>query len=269
MLLAHGAMRCSIFMPLFVCAVLFLRCGSAAAGSAIPFDYCDGLIWVKVNAGADGAVLNFLLDSGAGASVLNLQTARRLGVKLGEPEKVRRVGAGAEAWRVKDFHASVGGVPVATSLLALDLSATSAECSRTIDGLLGEDFFRGRIVEIDFKARCVRFLDKASEGGCCAVMPVRVEHEAMCVPVSVNGAEVKWARLDTGCDEGLHWVASTGGNYMRASVQLGRERITNVKTALHRSPIFPAEAGLLGNGVLSNYRVTIDWTGRRVMLART
>jgi len=37
-----------------------------------------------------------------------------------------------------------------------------------------------------------------------------------------------------------------------------------VKVNLHAQSIFPPEAGLLGNGVLSRYRVTID--GRRLLL---
>ena len=235
---------------------------------AIPFEYRDGLIWVKVAADSSAEPLNFLLDSGAGSSVLNLRTAQTLGVKLGGREEARRVGASTSAWRTSDFHANVAGIQVSQSPLVIDLSETSAACSRTIDGLLGVDFFHGRIVEIDFKARCIRLLSKTNASGCCAIMQMRLDHNSMCVQVAVNGSSPEWARVDTGCDDGLHWVANTGRGYVQTTVQLGNERIFNVKTALHRSPIFPSEAGLLGNGVLSNYRVTIDRINGRLLLAK-
>ena len=262
------SVRALVSIPSVICIGLFILGGESQAARVIPLEYRDGLIWVKVRTSTSAAPLNFLLDSGAGASVLNLPTAHRLGVRLGLPEKVRRVGASASAWRAMDFHADVAGIPVAQNPLALDLSETSAACSRSIDGLLGADFFSGRIVEIDFKAGCIRLLDKADAGACCAVMPLKLEHSAMCVRVSVNGSALKWARLDTGCDDGLHWVDGTGGGYVRTSLQLGGERISNVRTALHRSAIFPSESGLLGNGVLSGYRVIIDGVTGRLLLAR-
>ena len=252
-----------------VCLVLLIS-GIIRAETVIPFEYRDGLIWVKVESAASARPLNFLLDSGAGASVLDLQTARRLGVKLGSQERVRRVGADAGAWRVREFRASVSGIALGRSPLAIDLSETSRECSRSIDGLIGQDFFRNRVVEIDFKARCIRCPEKvdATRGG-TTVMPLKIAHDVMCVPVSVDGSSPQWTRLDTGCDDALHWVSKGGSGYATTSLQLGNERIAGVKTALHRTPIFPSEAGLLGNGILSGYRVTIDAVNRRLLLERS
>jgi len=39
-----------------------------------------------------------------------------------------------------------------------------------------------------------------------------------------------------------------------------------VKTALHGAPLFPGEAGLLGNGILSQFLVTVDWSNHQVLL---
>jgi len=38
---------------------------------------------------------------------------------------------------------------------------------------------------------------------------------------------------------------------------------------MHATEIFPDEAGLLGNGVLSNYTITIDAVQNRLLLARS
>ena len=132
---------------------------SARAKSAVPFEFRDGLVWVNATAG--GRPLHLLLDSGAGSNVLSLDAARRLGVPLGQPESVGRVGADSAAYRLANFDAQLGGAVIAGSWLAMDLRSTSAACSRPIDGLIGQDFFRGRIVQIDFPARVIRLLDKA------------------------------------------------------------------------------------------------------------
>ena len=250
----------------------------------MPFEFRDGLIWVKVmaqaaatasaGAGEVGGPLHFLLDSGAGSTVLSAEAARRLNAARGSATiSAHRVNEKVAGYRAKDFHASLAGMPLCTTPLVLDLSRTSSFCSRAIDGLIGQDFLRGRVVQINFKTSMLRFLDSSSdtpvEG--TMVMKLKTANAAFCVALSVNGSSAKWTRLDTGCDDGLHWVGSSseaGANAL-ASVQLGSERLTNVKTAWHRSPIFPDEAGLLGNGILSNYLVTIDAVKGRLLLKRS
>lgn len=242
----------SLFLILFSCA------GSGQASQVIPFDYCDGLIWVKVTAAGRTQPLDFVLDSGADCTVLDTATVRRLGLSCGARQSVQCVSAAASARHVRGFQAAVGGIALKAAPLALDLSATSALCSRRIDGLIGSEFFRDRVVQIDFKARRIRLLDTSDSRGCCASVSLRVRNRALCVPVSVNGSEPRWTRLDTGCDGGLHWVNGKGGQDSRATVVVGAESIEGAPVVLHRSEFFPSEAGLLGNEILSNYRVTID-----------
>lgn len=258
-------------------AALLLSTSAAFANSnsntpdpGIPIEVRDGLIWVKVQAQVAGQSrpLNFILDSGAGCSVLSANVAEKLGVKYGRTEKVRRVETTTAARRVRDFQASVGGIPVSETPLALDLSDVSDLCSRPVDGLLGHDFFQGRIVQLDFQASRLRILDEATPSSATTVLRMRVSQGAMLVPVSVNGSEPKWTRLDTGCDDGLHWVAGRDESYVSTSVQLGSEQVRGVKTALHAGEIFPREAGMLGVGVLRNFRVTIDAVKSQLLLEK-
>jgi hypothetical protein len=251
------------------CLLLIWFCAGFCSATQIPFDYADGLIWVKVKPAGAAQPLNFILDTGAGSSVLDLGTARKLGATFTSRERVQRVGEGVAAFRVTGFAAELAGIPVDSAPLALDLSETSALCSRRIDGLIGHDFFRDRIVQIDFKERCIRILDAADPRGSCADISLRVRNSALCVPVSLNGSRAKWTRLDTGCDGGLHWVDRTGGLGVRATVALGQEEIARVPTEFHRSAIFPSEAGLVGNAILSNYRITIDAINGRLLLHRS
>ena len=126
------------------------------AATEIPFVYGDGMIWMKVSVAGQSTPLNFLLDSGAGGSVLDLAAARRLGLKLGARQTVLGVQSRSCAYPVEGFGASVAGVPIASSLLAINLSGPSRGCHQRIDGLLGADFFRDRIVQIDFTAQMIR-----------------------------------------------------------------------------------------------------------------
>ena len=77
------SVRALVSIPSVICICLFILGGESQAARVIPLEYRDGLIWVKVRTSTSAAPLNFVLDSGAGASVLNLPTAHRLGVRLG------------------------------------------------------------------------------------------------------------------------------------------------------------------------------------------
>src|SRR5450756_110360 len=76
-------------MRFFLCAFLF--CFEAFGGTptappsatAIPFEYCEGLLWIQVQVPQSTQPLNFLFDTGAGVSVINAGTARTLGLKTG------------------------------------------------------------------------------------------------------------------------------------------------------------------------------------------
>ena len=241
---------------------------------------------VRVIPRAQSTPLNFLLDSGAGRSVIHLGTAQRLGVKLGTRETVQGVEGRCTAYRVDSLAATVASsIPVPREVLALDLSSASAGCGTQIDGLLGVDFFRGQIVQIDFSAQKLRLLNRNEFPASGAqVLPLVCRNDAFCVRVSVDHNPPQWVRLDTGCSGALEWVATdaklcraagtsvaTGGGsreHIHTNVLLGSERISAVKTGIHQKPIFDGEAGLLGNGLLSQFRVTVDAYKSRLLLDR-
>ena len=151
------------------------------------------MVWVNVSAAGEPVPLHFLLDSGASASVLDLGTARRLGTTLGAVETVQGVHTRATAYRVSAFSAEVGGAPVPSSMLAIDLAAVSAECHRHIDGLLGADFFRGRVVQIDYAAQKLPppLADRAARRRFEPFRSPR-RHGVFCARVSLAGGPAEW-----------------------------------------------------------------------------
>jgi Aspartyl protease len=248
----------------------------------IHFQYRGGLIWLKVGVIGKSEPLNFLLDSGAGISAIDLRTARSLGVHPGNRQIVQGVNGRGFAYRVNDLQAACGGIALPKSVLAVDLRALSDCCEQPVDGILGVDFFRGRIVQIDFTEGRVRILAKCDPKlANCETLPIRMCNDAFCVPVRVAGNPAQWMRLDTGCNAALEWVVSrtdkrrTGrssiglsgipAHHINTSVQLGRQYFNAVDTGIHEKPIFPGETGLLGNDLLSKFRLTIDQPGNRVI----
>ena len=108
--------------------------------------------------------------------------------------------------------------------------------------------------------------------------------DALCIRVGVNGNAPQWMRLDTGCSSALEWVARSSAarkdartsiataigsrRSIHTDVTLGSERFAAVKTGLHDEPMFAGEAGLLGNGLLSQFRVTVDTAKSQLFLTR-
>lgn len=268
----------------FLAACSFFAAPCRAA-TEIPFHFRGGMIWLKINAAGHPKPLNFLLDSGAGKSVMHLGTAQRLRLKFGASQTVQGVQGPCAAYRIDDFAATVSGLPVPREILALDLNSASAGAGSRIDGLLGADFFRTRIVEIDFATQKIRLLsrDELRLNG-QQILPLVRRNDALCIRAGVDGNAPQWMRLDTGCSGALEWVfkgvkaprstrtsvATTGTSHkhLQTKVLLGTERLSAVKTGLHPQPFFAGEAGLIGNGLLSRFRVTVDADKSQLLLHR-
>ncbi len=250
----------------------------------LPFQFHDGLIWLQVQARESAKPLNFLLDSGAGVSVINLTTAHELGLKLGRRVTVQGVHQTTTGFWPEHLSAKANSVSLPENFLAIDLNEFSRACKCAVDGLLGADFFRDRLVQIDFAARKIRLLATDSLSGMNNTVPLRVKNNALLAPIRVNGGHTQWVRLDTGCAGALHWVTSKvsagkSGSELavaltrisipmaQTTVSLGKARFEAVPTGLHEDRIFDGEAGLLGTGILSRFRsVTIDARSGRLVL---
>ena len=250
----------------------------------IPLELREGLLWIKVTLPESAQPLNFLLDTGAGASVINRGTADRLALPLGSEVNVRGVETTLSGRWLKGISAAAGNIPLPADYVAVDLARLSHSCDRPVDGLLGADFFRGRAVQLDFQAQKLRILKPTQSAPPAETLPLQMRPCGMRVPITVNGHKRQWVRLDTGCASPLQWVTSRVRTQeckpqvaiglselsipqAQTTVEIGSHKFANVPTGLHENPIFAGEAGLLGNGLLSRFsRVTIDAKARRLIL---
>ncbi len=277
-------MRCCL------CAVLFFAAAptgvQAAPASEFPFEFREGLLWIEVNVPQSKAPLNFLVDTGSGVSVINLSTAKRIGLKFGRKVMVQGVETVLTGYWQERMSAKVGDMELPREYLSVDLDKLSSSCERPVDGLVGADFFRGRVVQIDFDAHEIRLLKPEKKVRSDEALPLQLRPCGIRVLISVNGHKSQWVRLDTGCATPLQWVTSDVRPEQCAhrmaiglveisipqtetTVSLGEHEFEKVPTGVHDMAIFPGEAGLLGNGPLSRFStVTIDAKAGRLRLGK-
>ena len=107
-----------------VYAVALLRAEAAPTTlTEFPFEFREGLLWVEVNVPQSKKPLNFLVDTGAGVSVINLSTAKRIGLKLGRELKVHGVQTMLTGYWQQRMLAKVGEVELPREYLAVDLDS--------------------------------------------------------------------------------------------------------------------------------------------------
>ncbi len=276
-------MRWKLTISLLLAFFVHRFAHAAPATGSIPFDYVDGFILVKAQLNG-GQQVNLILDSGAGASILSLDTAHRLNLRLGANRMVQGAGTQAAAFELSHVKAKAGDIALSDIPLAVDLSNATELCSRRIDGLIGIDFFANRIVELDFAARAIHLLPSvpAADATTCK-LPLKSMNGTYCIPIRVNSSNPRWARFDTGCNDALHWIVPRGkANPVRSNLsigfmtdatdlapselQLGSHNLSAVETSLHTQPLFPGEAGLVGTGVLSRFVTTVDLAHKQIFL---
>jgi len=241
----------------------------------------EGLLGVEVELQGNH-ILHFLVDSGASASILNLPAAQKLGIKFGKKTSIAGMRASAEAHWSPELTLKIGDGFITQKFLIANLHALSGITSK-VDGLIGADFFAGKIVEINFVTETIRLLDDAPLEK-RPFIPLKITPEGtFLLAASVNRNPTQWFRLDTGCSSSLQWVTGCANSSMHSpetsvalatrtalqsfsSFEAGGIFLDGVPTALRSTPLFGGEAGLIGNGLLSRFSsVVIDVRSGRLI----
>ena len=139
-------------------------CASAAPvttlPATIPVELWGNHVFLKACVGE--RELDFILDTGAGGTTLDLETAKQLGFKLGQTLAVGGAGpshvAGA---RVEGATAAIAGTTLTQQVqLAIDMARLPPLEGHRIDGILGDDFIGRYVVAIDYARRELRIYDR-------------------------------------------------------------------------------------------------------------
>jgi hypothetical protein len=138
---------------------------STAATNApviIPFELVTRHIMLKVRIN-NSRPLSFVFDTGDKVCVVDTEVAKELGLKM--EGQLRIGGAGADtlpASFIKDATWSLGGLDGFTQPVALTfpLGRMAARFGQDFDGIIGSDFIKNFVVEVDYQNRVLKLHDK-------------------------------------------------------------------------------------------------------------
>jgi hypothetical protein len=133
------------------------------SGATIPFDLVTRHIALKVRVN-NSRPLSFLLDTGDQFAIINLDTARELGLKLNGSVSVG--GAGAERATGSFVKEASFTIPALSGFsqpvtMALPLSSLSSRLGQDFDGIIGSEFIKQFVVEIDYQSHLLKLHNKS------------------------------------------------------------------------------------------------------------
>jgi len=275
------------------------------ADEELSFDFLHNQIVLRAAINGDGPY-NVLLDTGTHASTIDLRLARKLRIPLtrlrGESQGAgnrRVIGQQAILEELRLGELTVTGLAAA----ALDLSKLSTELGRPLHGVLGHNFLVSRITQIDYFRRRIRFLAlpvvSLPDDARRITFPMQFRAGSI-LPVLeecyVNGTRLT-VTLDTGSSLGLvlfpQAIGSLGlqelaraGIPMNATGYRGRARLMKgwvrsvalktidlgaievayVERGYGEDEQLERRGGNIGNAVLQDFVLTLDYPNRLVAL---
>jgi PDZ domain/Aspartyl protease len=148
-----------------IAAAVLLTVSRAMPGApaVVPFELINRHIVIGATVNGS-APLSFVLDTGDKLAIVDLGRARQLGLALGREARVGGLGSSQlTGYFVTGATVTVPAVPRAAQpvVLALPLAPLASRLGHDFDGLLGADFIRQFVVEIDYAARTVTLHDPA------------------------------------------------------------------------------------------------------------
>jgi hypothetical protein len=127
----------------------------------LPIELANNHTFVQVR--VNDSPLWFLFDTGAGQSMLDMRNAKRLSLKLGQAFQAQ--GAGANLIAGSFLEGATLTLPHVNGFshpmrLALPFEPLESLEGRRVDGVLGYEFIRRFVVEVDYSQRQMRLHDK-------------------------------------------------------------------------------------------------------------
>ena len=201
----------------------------------IPFEFYKNEIILQVSVNGKGP-FNMMLDTGTDPSGVAITTAKELGLKL-HPLGKEISGGGTDS--ALGYYTQLPLVEVGAfsaknvDALAIDLSKVSERLGRPLHGVLGHSVLNGRIVQIDYPNRVVRFyahspLSKSTEQATTSkrtVMSFRYVDNVLIDDVLVNGKKMV-GNLDTG-SSGLFNLTPAAVSYLGLEEEVSRAPVSS------------------------------------------
>lgn len=149
-------------LVLFGCHVFTPPATPRANPTEIPFELSRNHIFLRVQVNGTGPY-SFMLDTGSEANIIATDILGSVGAKGGTEGAVAGVGEGqSQALVLSNIGFQIGDLRLSPdTVFGMPLDAISGLEGRKVDGLMGYDFFRDHVVEIDYQRRLLRLTDAA------------------------------------------------------------------------------------------------------------
>jgi predicted aspartyl protease len=267
--------------------------------TTIPYlmdDNGNALLKVRVN---NSPALNFTLDTGSDVfAILTSAQANNLGLT---PRNKYKVGIAAnvgeiEAATIPSANLTLPGVEAVNQRIEVIMSDDATANESKIDGVLGLEFLKKFIVEIDYEAQTLRLFapEKYRYSGTGEVIPIKIKDGAAMVRLKMMTTTGKSIADDFEVDNGMSATLAlrtpavrkygllaemqtiqapidieAGGEYKRRigrlkSLQLGHFIIDNPTVSLSEN--VEGEGGIIGEEILRRFKVIFDFSHHRMIL---
>jgi hypothetical protein len=295
---------CLLLLSTAYAQAIVLRHESRPRVRTVPIQLTErGHIFVPVRVN-NSEPLWFVLDSGSPSTLLNKRLVKRLNLKVAAVGEAEGAGAGAdEALLTTGVSFNLSGIKLANQEVpAIDFKGLETSLGRNIDGMLGYDFIRRFVVEVDYAAHVINIYSAATYRyrGRGESLPITTEEDHPHIRLKVTlpsrepiegkfivdggagGATLEFAApfvqthklLDTVQLTETASPAAIGGN---VNISRGRGKSIQLGRFLLENPILgfaqanrgafanPRIAGLIGARLLRRFKVIYDDKRRRII----
>lgn len=278
-----------------------VRFDSGTSALKIPFELSNNLILLRAQVN-NSQPLWFIFDTGASASVIDAQLAKKLGLRTGGKAQLTASGGGIGAELIQGVSLSVSGAKVFNQTLAsLTFDFFSPMFGKSIGGIIGYDLIKQFVVEIDYDAKVINLYAPASYqySGSGDIVPIKFINNkpfvnAKIKPEGCDAVEGTF-EIDTGADGAMvvnspfvraHQLldsltkikqANLGGAGGTAksitaraeNVQLGRfvvsKPLVSFSQAAKGSDALADYAGVLGGEIFRRFTLILDYSRQRII----
>lgn len=274
----------------------------APGPARIPFDLRSNHIYFRGRVN-DSDSLWFVLDSGAGANVVEEGVAKRLGLEVAERLPARGAGGVVMAGRIPNAKVSAPGATLAGSpIIAMPLDAFLRQSGRPMEAILGYPLFQRCVVRIDYAGRTIELHPAAAFDyrGKGVILPLTFEnrHPHVTAKVTLPGREPvegrfvidlgssqalilsPWLAREQGASEAIGKTVEARGRGVGGTVparmgraerlELGGFRFERPLTVLPDDGSTPLNApglyGNIGGDILQRFTVIFDYSRQRMIL---
>ncbi|HVP36728.1 MAG TPA: aspartyl protease family protein [Terriglobales bacterium] len=269
--------------------------------TTVPFELANNHIYIKVLVNGTHPA-SFLLDTGAGASCIDLTFAKSIGLEVAGKFEAKGVGGSEDAGFLDLQSLQLGDLTMSKQkIISLNLNPMNIYEGREMDGIIGYDFLSRFVFEIDYQNSRVTFYEPQSfkYTGKGEALDIELYGNTPHLKATVDGKYEGMFTLDTGSRKSLDLHApfvkengflkrypdaieafggaGVGGETKSLqtrikAIQIGnftiKEPITGLSLAEEGAFKSEKTQGNIGGGILKRFDVTFDYDHKKVFLEK-